>query len=153
MDPVCVYIYHILHVCIHPWIFLRHRQSITAITRAPNQPSTFLVAFHLVLLIHSRVWIEIRMYIYIYTYMETPFYLHISIVRACTLYSYTIYIMMAWVMANPPFLCNIYIYIQIHDRLHQPLWFHVSVEAPRCFPHVPRKRPIAMWPVMWKNLI
>ena len=43
--------------------------------------------------------------------METPFYLHISIVRACTLYSYTIYIMMAWVMANPPFLCNIYIYI------------------------------------------
>ena len=52
---VCIYIYHILHVCIHPWIFLRHRQSITAITRAPNQPSTFLVAFHLVLLIHSRV--------------------------------------------------------------------------------------------------
>ena len=89
-------------------------------------------------------------YIYIHTLMETPFYLHISIVRACTLYSYTIYIytMMAWVMANPPFLCNIYIYIQIHDRLHQPLWFHVSVEAPRCFPHVPRKRPIAMWPVM-----
>ena len=89
------------------------------------------------------------MYIYIYTYTHgntiLSSYLHSPSVYIIQLYY--IYIMMAWVMANPPFLCNIYIYIQIHDRL-QPLWFHVSVEAPRCFPHVPRKQPIAMWPVM-----